>query len=164
MKLGIKSLRVKALDIRSVLRRLVAEDATPVRLGVAVGVGVLFACTPFYGLQVVLALLVAWPLRLNKIAVALGTQLSIPPLFPFIAFASISIGGLILHGKLLPVTRAQISNTPARELVRQLGPAWVVGGLVLGLAAGTLIGVMVTLLAKRARAGSAIAAEIGEGD
>ena len=131
------------------MRRLLSENTSPVRLGVAVGVGVLFACTPFYGFQLWLALLVAWPLRLNKVAVAIGTQFSIPPMIPFIVLASAWTGEWLVHGHALSVSREQLRTTPVSELALQIGVAWTVGGVVVGLVAGTVIGAVVATIARR---------------
>ena len=134
---------------RTQVRRLLSESTSPARLGVAVGVGVFFACTPFYGLHLWLALLVAWPLRLNKVAVAIGTQFSLPPMIPFIVFASAWIGEWLLHGRPLSLTREQLRSANIKELAAQIGMAWTVGGLVLGLVAGTIIGALVAVIAAR---------------
>jgi uncharacterized protein (DUF2062 family) len=141
--------------MHDVVHRLLSENTSPARLGIAVGVGVLFACTPFYGFQLWLALGVAWLFRLNKVAVAIGTQFSIPPMIPFIVLASVWIGELLVHGRSPSLSRAQFQSVGARELLTQFGAAWVVGGLVVGAIAGTLIGAVVTLIAaRRVRRGS----------
>lgn len=130
-------------------RRLLSENTSPVRLGVAVGVGVFFACTPFYGFQLWLALGVAWLCRLNKVAVAIGTQFSIPPMIPFIVFASAWIGGWLVHGRPLSISRDHLRSTNVKELAAQIGLAWTVGGLVVGLVCGTIIGAIVAIIAAR---------------
>ena len=135
--------------IRTQARRLLSENTSPVRLGIAIGVGVFFACTPFYGFQLWLALLIAWPLRLNKVAVAIGTQFSIPPMIPFIVFASASIGEWFVHGRSLSLTREQLRTANLKELAAQIGVAWTVGGLVLGVVVGTIIGALVAVIAAR---------------
>lgn len=134
---------------RAQVRRLLSENTTPVRLGVAVGVGVLFACTPFYGFQLWLALLVAWPLRLNKVAVAIGTQFSIPPMIPFIVVASAWTGEWLVHGRALSLSLEQLRTANVKELAAQIGVAWTVGGLVVGLVAGTIVGAVVAIIAAR---------------
>ena len=135
--------------LRTQSQRLLSENTSPVRLGVAVGVGVFFACTPFYGFQLWLALGVAWVCRLNKVAVAIGTQFSIPPMIPFIVFASAWIGEWLVHGRALSITRDQLRATNVKDLAAQIGLAWTVGGLVLGLVCGTLIGATVAVIAAR---------------
>jgi uncharacterized protein (DUF2062 family) len=131
--------------MRAGLHLLVVSDVRPSRLGAAVSLGVLFGCSPFFGLQFVLALLIAVPLRLNKLAVAIGTQISTPPLTPFIVFAGANLGELILHQRLLPLTITAIRAMPARRLAEQFLLAWTVGGLTLGVLLGAIVGGAVTL-------------------
>ena len=127
--------------------------------------GVLFACTPFYGFQVWLALLVAWPLRLNKVAVAIGTQFSVPPMIPFIVFASAWTGEWLVHGRALSFTREQLRAADVKEVVAQIGVAWTVGGLVVGLVAGTIIGSTGAIIAsRRARRALRIASPVHPSD
>lgn len=135
--------------MRTIVSRLLSENASPTRLGVAVGVGVLFACTPFYGFQLWLGLGAAWLLRLNKVAVAIGTQFSFPPLIPFIVLGSVWIGELLVHGRAPSLSRAQFQGMGARDLLTQFGVPWVIGGLVVGAVAGTIIGSAVTVIAAR---------------
>ncbi|MEO7997776.1 MAG: DUF2062 domain-containing protein [Gemmatimonadaceae bacterium] len=140
--------------LRVTVQRLLSENTDPARLGVAVGIGVLFACTPFYGFQLWLALAFAWVFRLNKVAVAIGTQFSFPPFIPFIVLASVWIGEVLVHGRTPSLDRSQFQSASARELLTQFGAAWVVGGLVVGAVAGTVIGAGVTVIAaRRARRG-----------
>jgi uncharacterized protein (DUF2062 family) len=135
--------------IRTQAERLMAEGTSPTRLGVAVGVGVFFACTPFYGFQLWIALAVAWVLRLNKVAVAIGTQFSIPPLIPFIVFASAWTGERLLYGRSLTLSFDQLRGRDLRTLAAEFGLSWTVGGAVVGLVAGTVIGAIVAMVAAR---------------
>ena len=153
--LRVPANRSATSGLGALLRRLAAQDSSPKRLGVAVGLGVLFACTPFFGLQLILALIVAWPLRLNKLAVAIGTQLSLPPLIPVIGFVSVNIGELILRQRAVSLTLTQIGSTPASAILEQIGLAWTVGGIVVGLLAGSIIGGTVSVVAMRMRVSSA---------
>jgi uncharacterized protein (DUF2062 family) len=131
--------------LRAGLYLLVVSDVRPARLGAAVGLGVVLGCSPFFGFQLAIALLIAVPLRLNKLAVAIGTQVSAPPLIPFIVFTGANLGELILHQRLLPLTMSAIRAMPARQLAEQFLLAWTVGGLTLGVFLGTIIGAAVAL-------------------
>ena len=135
--------------LRTTAERLLTENTSPARLGVAVGVGVLFACTPFYGFQLILALAFAWPFRLNRLAVAAGTQFSFPPLIPFIVFASAWIGEWMVHGRAFRFSLDELRAASIGEIAAQIGLAWLVGGLVVGLAAGSVVGGIVFLIARR---------------
>ena len=66
-------------DFRALWDRVLREHASPARVGFAVGIGVLVGCSPFLGLQVAIAALLAIVFRLNKLAVFLGLQISAPP-------------------------------------------------------------------------------------
>jgi uncharacterized protein (DUF2062 family) len=142
--------------LRSGLHLLIVSDVRPARLGAAVALGVVFGCSPFFGFQFVLALMIAVPLRLNKLAVAIGTQISTPPLTPFVIFAGANLGELILHHRLLPLTMGAIRAMPAKELAAQFLLAWTVGGLTLGVLLGAVIGSVVAVGVRiyRARYGS----------
>jgi uncharacterized protein (DUF2062 family) len=129
--------------LRAGVQLLVASDARPRALGAAVGLGVLFGCSPFFGLQFLLALAIAVPLRLNKLAVAIGTQISTPPLTPLIVFAGANLGELMLHGRLLPLTLSELRAIPAKRLAEQFLLAWTIGGLTLGVLLGVIVGAIV---------------------
>lgn len=135
--------------LRQIANRLLHENASPSGLGIAVGVGVLFACTPFFGFQLWIALGVAWMFRLNKVAVAVGTQFSLPPLIPFIVFASAWIGEWIVHRRRFTLSIAELRGASATEIATRIGAAWLVGGLVLGAICGVVVGLIVYAVAKR---------------
>ncbi|MGC8623687.1 MAG: DUF2062 domain-containing protein [Phycisphaerae bacterium] len=121
-------------------------------LATAMGVGVLIAVLPLYGIQTILALYTARRLHINIPVTLAATQLSLPPLMPILIFMDIETGNLILHGS-FPAT----SITAYRSLSwfeifgKFLGPL-LLGGLVCGLALGT-IAVLLTraFLASRHR-------------
>lgn len=146
--------------LRRRLRELVVSDSSPGRLGAAVGLGVLFGCSPFFGLQFVLALAVALPMRLNKLAVAIGSQISTPPLTPILVFASANLGEWILHRRLLPLTLNEIRAMPARQLAKQFLAAWMVGGLVLGVVLGSMLGAAVAVAVRSYRRRQAVGTEL----
>ncbi|MEO7362866.1 MAG: DUF2062 domain-containing protein, partial [Gemmatimonadaceae bacterium] len=99
--------------------------------------------------QLWLALLAAWLLKLNKVAVAIGTQFSVPPMIPFIVLASVWIGQLLVHGRAPSLDRSQFAGLGAREMLAQFGVPWVIGGLVVGAVAGTILGSIVAVIAAR---------------
>ena len=118
--------------VRAIAMRLLRERATPARLAWAVGFGVLIGTTPFYGLHLGITLVVATILGLNRAVTYLAANVSLPFMAPFLAFASIQIGTVLLTGRPLGLSL---------EALHQLGPwtfggAWLLGSLVLGTALG----------------------------
>ncbi len=82
---------------RSTFRRLLALDDPPERTALAFSIGVFIAFSPLLGLHTILATLVAFLFRFNKIAVYAGTFINNPfvTLVPII-ISSYAIGALLL--------------------------------------------------------------------
>jgi uncharacterized protein len=82
---------------RSSFRRLLALDDPPERTALAFSIGVFIAFSPLLGLHTILATLVAFLFRFNKIAVYTGTFLNNPfiTLVPII-ISSYAIGAFLL--------------------------------------------------------------------
>src|SRR6185295_1528794 len=82
---------------RKAFRRLLAIDDPPERTALAFSIGVFIAFSPFLGLHTILATLIAFVFRFNKVAIYTGTFINNPllTLIPIIV-ASYAIGGLTL--------------------------------------------------------------------
>lgn len=114
----------------------------------AVGIGVLIAFIPLYGLQTILAIYIAQRLHLNVPLMVLATQISIPPLSVGIILISMVAGHLMLHGALPPITVHAIEQHSMWHWISAFTVDLLVGGLICGLAAGTLA-LLATRLAYR---------------
>lgn len=82
---------------RANFRRLLALDDPPERTALAFSIGVFIAFSPFLGLHTVMATLIAFLFRFNKIAIYTGTFINNPflTLVPIIV-ASYAIGAFVL--------------------------------------------------------------------
>jgi uncharacterized protein (DUF2062 family) len=82
---------------RAAFRRLLAIDDPPERTALAFSIGVFIAFSPFLGLHTILATLIAFMFRFNKVAIYTGTFLNNPPLtlVPII-IASYAVGALLM--------------------------------------------------------------------
>jgi uncharacterized protein len=82
---------------RAAFRRLLAIDDPPERTALAFSIGVFIGFSPFLGLHTILATLLAFLFRFNKIAIYTGTFLNNPflTLVPII-IASYAVGAFIL--------------------------------------------------------------------
>ena len=149
------SLRERFRGIGDALRRwpsrLLHEHAEPGRLGAAVAFGVWIGCTPFYGVQTVGGLALATALRLNRVAVLLGLQISIPPLAPFLLFANAQVGALVLRGHWLSQSIEAMRAVPTSKLVAELFLDLLVGGAIVGAALALPAGLLTTYLVRRSR-------------
>jgi hypothetical protein len=83
--------------LRSTFRRLLALDDPPERTALAFSIGVFIAFSPFLGLHTILATLIAFLFRFNKLAIYAGTFLNNPllTLVPII-IASYATGAFLL--------------------------------------------------------------------
>lgn len=81
---------------RFFLEDLLRSDDSPAKKASSVSLGVLIGLSPFWGLQTVIVLFLAVVLRLNKLIAFAFSNVSIPPLIPFIIYASIEIGSFLV--------------------------------------------------------------------
>lgn len=129
----VSALRARAQDV---LRKLAKEHASTPRLSAAVGVGALVGSSPFFGFHTAIGLALSRLLKLNALAVTLGTQVSLPFLAPFLVFGSVQLGHLFLYGAWLEVPRANLDLAVARSFFS----AWLVGSLAVGAGLGGALG------------------------
>ena len=143
------------------LRALFHLDDPPWRLALALAVGVFISCTPLYGVQTVLALVVATVCRLNKAATVLGTWINLPWFAPFLYAAALKIGAWVLaqvrnrEAEALAVLFGSPLRVSLRDLVSVLPDislALVIGTTVVGLVAATATYVVALGMIRRRRA------------
>jgi uncharacterized protein (DUF2062 family) len=96
-----RAIEVRALAVlRERFFAAVREDR-PWRVALALSVGVFISFPPFYGVQTILALVVATLLRLNRAITVTGTWMNLPWFAPFIYAGAIKLGTVLLpdlHG------------------------------------------------------------------
>lgn len=126
--------------LRVLLESLARQHTSPGKVAVGVGLGVMLGCSPFLGFQVLLALALSKLFRLNPIAVVLGVQISVPPLTPFVMFATAQLGALLLQGHWLSLGLAGFHGIPAAKLVADLFLDMLVGGILFGGFFAVLLG------------------------
>ena len=89
------------LSWRGMTRRLTAVlhlDDAPRKIALGLAVGVFIGCTPFYGLHTLLAIVVAFAFRVNKVATVTGAWLNLPWFAPFVYGLSLKVGEFVLSG------------------------------------------------------------------
>ena len=137
--------------LKKLLARLWREHTTPGRLGLAVGLGVFIGCSPFYGLHVWIGLAVALALRLNKLAIFLGSQISIPPLAPLIVYACVQLGSLFIRGEPLQITMEDLSGLGFVELAQTFFLDWLAGWPVVGTTLAAAFALLTAWYVRRRR-------------
>jgi glycosyltransferase involved in cell wall biosynthesis len=89
--------KLRNKSFRGFLRESIMESKdSNLKLSLSVGLGAFFSIFPVWGWQMVTALSVAYLLRLNKLVTLAFSNLSIPPVIPFILYVSYRTGGMIV--------------------------------------------------------------------
>ncbi len=137
--------------LRFFWRQVLQLRATPHEVALGLAIGVFTACTPFLGIQTILACALAFVFRVSMPAAVLGTFVGNPLSWPAIWSASYVSGALLLGqdptyaanhltdtanalGASLMAPSAEALDTVVDNLSPFAGPM-VVGGLLVGLIA-----------------------------
>lgn len=119
---------------RYIGRRLQRLPDTPHRIALGFSCGVFASFTPFFTLHIVVAVVLAFALRANLIAAALGTLFGNPLTFPLIAASALTTGGWIM-GKEKLADRFDISRifSNLNDFLDTLFVPYLVGGVAPGV-------------------------------
>jgi len=121
---------------RQAWRRLRGGELTPWRAALSVGLGLVIGMTPAFGLHWLIVIAVCVPLRLDTGVAYLAANISMPFIAPFITFAEIEMGALLLHGSFMAMSPSELKATGIGTLVAEL----IAGTLVVAPAGGALGG------------------------
>lgn len=99
----------------------------------SVGLGLFFGIVPLWGYQMITAVAVAHILKMNKVLTLVASNISIPPMIPFILYGSFVTGALIL-GEPLSVIPSNLSLDAITGSLRQ----YLIGSVVFATVAGTV--------------------------
>ena len=134
--------------VKTILRLLFSEYTdTPARLAFAVGLGFFCGIAPIWGFQIITAAALAHKLRLNKAIAVTASNISFPPVAPFIMAAGLLLGHYLHTGALLQFN----ATTLLHEIPARLAE-WFFGSLALGILAG-IAGTIFTWLVSSLFAG-----------
>jgi glycosyltransferase involved in cell wall biosynthesis len=100
----------------------------------SIALGVFIGIVPLWGLQTVTVLFLAYVLRLNKLIAFAFSNVSLPPLIPFIVLASLYLGGFVVNNT-YPVTDFSVDS------LKQNFVQYVAGSLILAAVSATIAGV-----------------------
>ncbi|HVU07880.1 MAG TPA: DUF2062 domain-containing protein [Verrucomicrobiae bacterium] len=135
----------KKQSIREIIVEIFSDHAhDPVRLALAVGIGLFCGIAPLWGIQSLTTVTLAHWLRLNKAIALLASNISIPPVIPFILYGELILGHWLCTGNQFNFSTHEIS----RKLIREYFGEWCVGSLVLA-AVLAVAGMMATYSVAR---------------
>lgn len=124
-----KSLSIK--NIKYFFNKYVFNSTdSNVKMSASIALGVFCGIIPIWGYQLVFAGVSAHLLKLNKVVAMISSNISIPPMIPFILYGSLVLGG-IFFDKPLWIDIHQVSFQTVAEALLQ----YVVGSVMLAIIA-----------------------------
>ncbi|MCW5717884.1 MAG: DUF2062 domain-containing protein [Bauldia sp.] len=122
-------------------RRIMRLSASPHSVAAGAAAGGIASCTPFIGLHFLLGFAIAYILRGNMLAAALGTAIGNPLTFPLIWLITYEIGWVVLgfwdDGPMgrVPLDIAGIMSSGWDSVATVIGPM-IIGAIPLGVVVG----------------------------
>ena len=114
-----------------------SKDSNP-RLAASIGLGVFFGIAPLWGYQMIAAAVTAHFTHLNKAVAVISSNISIPPMIPFILYGSYWTGAQVLQRD-MPLSLSDITlERVAADLVQYIAGSFTMAA-VCG-AAATAVG------------------------
>lgn len=140
-------------------RLILAQHRSPLRVALALWLGLVVGCTPTIGFQIFLCIGLSLLLRLNLPIMYAAANISIPPMIPLLGFVAVQLGERLLRGHWVTLSASHFAAATLRDSFHRFFWAWLLGGVVLGSLLGLGIGGPVYLWLRR-RATRAPAAEV----
>jgi uncharacterized protein (TIGR03546 family) len=139
-------------EIIAGLVRLLKAHNAPHEIALGVAIGSFIAILPVYGLHTVLCVIAAILIpRANKLAILLGTNISLPPTVATITWTAYDIGRLLLVNKNYPpLSWDYIKHFKISSAMEFYYPLFI-GSLVLGLLCAVVLYLITLVLANHFR-------------
>lgn len=137
---------------RKNIRRFFRENITDSedsnrKITFAIMLGLFMGIFPVWGYQMILAVVLAHFLRLNKVITLFFSNISIPPMIPFLLYGSYAMGGWLL-GQPLTLQLHDVTFEVLKESLWQYLAGSVLLAGVCSLAGGVLAFLLLTLFRK----------------
>lgn len=125
--------------------QITLHNENPFKISIAMGFGIFMGITPIWGFQMLIAVLLAHAFKLNKVLVLAFSNISLPPVIPFIIYLSYKIGGLFFDDSVefnmetLSYLKQEIVNGHFYKTLNEFGYSmlqYITGSLVLALLTG----------------------------
>jgi len=140
---------VIAKKIKEAMVHFVKWHSTPPEIALGVAIGAFIAVLPLYGLHTVLVIIAIFLIpRANKIAILLGTNISLPPTLPFITWGGYEIGRFILRKDYPDLQEAYFKHLNWQTIKSLYYPLFI-GSIVLGLICAVILYLITFLIVKK---------------
>jgi uncharacterized protein (DUF2062 family) len=129
---------------------LASSDSNAVK-ALSIALGVFVGIAPFWGFQTVIAISLAVLLGWNKVLAFAFSNVSIPPMIPFIIFGSLQMGALFVEDTARFTLGSPITTDHIKTHITQ----YIIGSFILATVAAILFGVgsyLLLSLSKKSKA------------
>ncbi len=118
---------------------LLKMNTSPGEIALGIAIGCFIAILPLYGFHTLLVVIFALLIpHANKIAILVGTNVSLPPTLPFITWGGYGIGRFLLGDKYPAMSWEMFKGISRRSIFDFYYPLFV-GSVVLGLGCALLL-------------------------
>lgn len=115
------------------------KSEPPLKKALSMGFGVFMGIFPIWGYQMIVGLALAHLFKLNKALVLVASNISIPPMIPFIIFGSYKFGALFVSD---PKNDFLLNDGLSLENIKDNLVQYIIGAIVLAIIAGALFGLL----------------------
>jgi uncharacterized protein (TIGR03546 family) len=148
----MKETSPKRLTLKARFLGLWRSHSSPHEIALGMAIGVFIGITPFYGFHIITAIIAAFTMkRVNKLAIFLGMNISLPPTIPFITWAGYRIGRQMLGSAYPPLGWDYFKHFSYGDFFHFFY-ALMAGSLVLGAVLSVLIYFLTLWFVKSRRA------------
>ena len=152
----------RRLTLKERFLGLCRSNSSSREIALGMAIGVFIGITPTYGFHFIMAFIVAFTMKhVNKVAIFLGINISLPPTIPFITWAGYSLGRVMLGSNAYPALGWEDFKHFSYNDFFNFFYALLAGSLILGIALSALTYYLTLWYLKRRRARNFIVAKRG---
>lgn len=122
---------------RAIRDHIIHSPDSNARITLSVMLGIFMGIVPAWGYQMILAVILAQLFKLNKVITLVASNISIPPMIPFILYGSYATGCLVLDHP-LSLTLSNITLEKVWNVLTQ----YLVGSFIFAAIASVVIGLI----------------------
>lgn len=140
----LKALRKKSVR-KFIQDYIINSSDSNLKISISVAVGVFTGIIPVWGFQMLVAFSVAFLLKLNRFVAVAASNISIPPMLPFILYLSYISGGLIVGYDKHVI---HYSSGITLEWLKNNLVQYLVGSVVFGILAAVVLGAITWVILR----------------
>lgn len=136
--------------IKSAVLKMLLDNHSPRQIALGVAIGAFIAILPLYGFHTILCVIAFFLVPgVNRLAILLGTNVSLPPTVATITWTAYDIGRFILVKRDYPPLSWEFFKHLNLETIKELYYPLFVGSIVLGLLTAIVLYYVTLIIAEK---------------